>query len=750
MIKKYIILSLLFGLFIPNSFAQKIIDNPLEVEESYTTVEELSLNNMTEDASGGYQFIKDSLLNEKENELVLSVFNGNVDKVKELLNKGTNPNILYNVSKDNLTIGSTTLLHIAIADKKIDIFNTLLECEQININQLGMVSIKNNNTTEYREITPLAYTFYLNYIDMAEYLLQKGADPNTFPAIFFASNEQALNLLKKYNVDMDIENDSKTRPLFEAVKSNDSQKVSLLIKNGANINKRDGFGNTLLFTAISLGYFDMARFLIDNGANINAYSGKNKITPLMALLSRYDYDAGFIRYIIFKGADVSARDIYNRTPLFYVYQQTDNKSITSIKESINILIENNADINAKDSNGNTILHINPQNYYKIYSEYSPNINIQNNDGNTPLHIATLQDNVTSILTGSPNRKIKNQKGKTALNLAKEKQYHNTISLLELSNKESLFILGAEFGDITLIEKSINEKLDINKKIRGHYPIYYVAKGGNSDIFSKLISYGAKINLEPNLMYNIIGSFDMSKEQQNRVKLSNIFIEQQASLNWEKYNDILFVLVKEQCEENRGQGFIRDVINIALQNKANPNIKDSSGKAPLHIISQSQYESYDLALEFINGGADVDITDNDNLTPLYYCAKAPYNKNDIFLSLLNNTKTNIDALYGEKQNTLLMEAATSGNKTITTMLIARGADDSILNADNKTALMLAEEKLNSFDTSSVDIINSQEYQNYKYIVDKFLSDKNTVAECRSGINEECKKYYKPVDIIKSDN
>ena len=42
------------------------------------------------------------------------------------------------------------------------------------------------------------------------------------------------------------------------------------------------------------------------------------------------------------------------------------------------------------------------------------------------------------------------------------------------------------------------------------------------------------------------------------------------------------------------------------------------------------------------------------------------------------------------------------------------------------------------------------KDYKYIADKFLSDKNTVAECRSGINEECKKYYKPVEVIKQDN
>ena len=60
------------------------------------------------------------------------------------------------------------------------------------------------------------------------------------------------------------------------------------------------------------------------------------------------------------------------------------------------------------------------------------------------------------------------------------------------------------------------------------------------------------------------------------------------------------------------------------------------------------------------------------------------------ALLNNTKSDINARYGEKQNTLLMEAAANGNKMITMMLIARGADDSLVNADNKTAFNLAKE------------------------------------------------------------
>ncbi len=749
MVKKYIVLIISIFLYAGSIFAQNTADDYFEEDDGYTAAhQEMLTNHTAEDASGGYQFTNDDLLSEQENQLVQAVFNGEHDIVKLILDNGTNPNLLYSVIKDNETIGKTTLLHIAIAGRENDIFNLLMSLKEININQLGLVSIKQSNANHYKEITPLAYAFYLNHLDMAEVLLEKGADPDKYPAVFFTSNENAINLLKKYHADMNILNDNKSRPLFEAVKANKSQLVSLLIKNGADINKLDGNNNTLLYTAISLGYFDMARFLIDNGADINAHSGKDKITPLMAALARPDHDAGFLRYILFKGADVSARDAGKKTPFFYVYQYTDAIGMANVKESISILMENEADINAKDSHGNTILHIKPQDYYQIYSKYKPDINIQNTDGNTPLHIAAMNDNVKSILTGGPDRKIKNKKGKTPLDIAKANHFDNTTAYLELSDKESLLMLGAEFGDVSLVEKAVVADLDVNNKIQGHYPVYYAAKGGNPDVFMKLIASGAKISLEPDLIYYVINSFDQSKDQINRVRLANIFIEKQASLNWDKYNSLLHILVKEQSNENKGQGYIRSVVNFAIANKADPNVKDNDSRTPLHIAAGGKYESYDLVLELISGGADVDIKDKDNNTALFYCAKAPYNKNDVFAALLNNTKTDINARYGEKQNTLLMEAAANGNKIITMMLIACGADDSLVNKDNKTALMLAKEKLALFDTSLVDVQNSIDFQNYRDIADKFLSDKNVIAECRSGINEECKKYYKPVEIIKT--
>lgn len=749
---KYILLFVFYFCIALNSYAQTSAEEIIE-ENSDLIAHEALTGESGNTASVLNQFMKDDLLNEDENQLIQSVFINDTQKAKTLLDKGVNPNISYSVKqKDNSTY-KTTLLHLIIAGNEKELFDLVLNQKDIAINNTGFIAVQDTDSIKHVEMTPLTYAVYINNIYMAEQLLTKGADSNkyghkSYPAIFYAKDEKMIKLLSKYNTDFNILVDNATRPLFEAVKNNQSQKASMLLESGADINKKDGAGNTLLFTAISKGYYELARFLIDKNAKVDESSGSEKVTPLMITLSRPDHDAGFIRYLIFKGASVSAKDINGRTPLFYIHNSSEN-NIEHIKESLAVLMENNADINAKDNKGNTVLHIRPQDYYKIYSSYKPNINIQNKNGNTPLHIAAELDNVTSLLTGSPDKTIKNNKGETPLKIAEKHGYKKSIAYLSLSNGESLLLLGGVFGDTSLINKALENKIDLNKEIMGHYPVYYAAKGGNADVFAKLVSSGAKLNNVPNLVYDVVGSFTDEKDQNNRVELSKIFIDREVSLNWAKYSDFLHILVKEQCENNLGQGYIRTVLAHAVSKGADPNLKNKDGKAPLHIAALGKYKSYDLVLELISSGANVDLLDNDNNPAIYYCAKAPYNKNKVFLALLDNSKLDINAVYGSEGNTLLMEAAKSGNKLIVMMLIARGADDTLTNKNGKTALMLAKEEFESkYSNATVDEKNGADYKNYKFLTERFLFDKNTVAECRSGINEECKKYYKPVEVLES--
>ncbi len=753
---RYIFLFVLNFCIILNAYGQTEAVELLEEQDELTAHEAIGVNNGNDNSGVLNQFMKDEALSSDENDLIQAVFVHDSSKAKALLEKGINHNISYKIKqKDNSTF-ETTLIHLTIAGNEREVFDALLSYKDISVNKTGYIAVKKDNSISYVEMTPVAYAVYVNNGYMVEKLLEKGADPNkygvgSYPAVFYASDEKILSMLNRHKADFNILADNNTRPLFEAVKSNKSQLVKKLLDNGADINKKDGEGNTLLYTAISLGYYDMARYLIDKNAKVDEPSSKSKITPLMAALERHDHDIGFLRYLIFKGANVNTRDSRNRTPLFYIYDYQSENDIDNIKESLSVLMDNKADINAQDVDGNTILHLKPQNYYEIYSAYTPNINKINKDGNTPLHTAAFMDNVTSILTGSPDKNIKNKKGETALTLASKKGYKTTVSYLSLPEGEILLLLGGLYGDVKLIDKALKYKVDVNKNIMGHLPVYYAAKGGNAEVFRTLIKAGARLDAVSNLVYDTIGSFQKDSDQNNRVELLKIFIDNEVSLHWDKYKDFLHKLITEQSDKNLGQGYIRTVLAYAVSKGADPNILDDNGKAPIHTASAGMYDSYDLVLELISSGADVDMLDNNNMPAIYYCASAPYNKDKVFLALLNNIKLDINAVYGNEGNTLLMEAAKNGNKSIVLMLIARGADDMLVNKHGKTALMLAKDAFKTkYSSASVDEKNSSDYKNYQFLAERFLFDKNTIAECRSGINEECKKYYKPVEVINSSS
>jgi ankyrin repeat protein len=161
--------------------------------------------------------------------------------------------------------------------------------------------------------------------------------------------------------------------LFQAVKDNDFRKVNYIISLGADVDARDVFNNTPIFEAQSK---EMIELLIDNCASIDVQNFKGE-TPIMAMIARKNVEG--MECLIKQGADLTIRNNddlmcplclavkndfregveillkngvevdtdnkYKRTELMYA------KSV----EVQNMLIENGADVNAKDDLYQTVL-----------------------------------------------------------------------------------------------------------------------------------------------------------------------------------------------------------------------------------------------------------------------------------------------------------------------------------------------------------------------------------------------------------
>ncbi len=160
----------------------------------------------------------------------------------------------------------------------------------------------------------------------------------------------------------DLLNEGQVSLLQWLVYYNDTTALKAVLEAGGNldsINLNGELGNAAFF-----GHWKVCDFLINHGADVNAYVDKTNETPLHNALAKAGKPYYFytVKLLIDKGAKVNAktipgletgafmRDVRTKgeTPLHRAAAYADEKTIT-------YLIENGADKEAKDVNGDSPL-----------------------------------------------------------------------------------------------------------------------------------------------------------------------------------------------------------------------------------------------------------------------------------------------------------------------------------------------------------------------------------------------------------
>lgn len=192
-----------------------------------------------------------------------------------------------------------------------------------------------------------------NSSDVAEFLLDNGADPNIqglfnlTPLHFVGNNQNIAKLLVDHGADVNASSKWGITPLHYAAKANAYSVAELLISNGAKMNILSGVNDictplhyairthayetaglliasganvnlcgwcTPLHEAVRADAYEMAELLIDNGANLNILSSEGN-TPLHEAVVNDAYE--MVKLLITKGANVNALSSDGKTPLYY-------------------------------------------------------------------------------------------------------------------------------------------------------------------------------------------------------------------------------------------------------------------------------------------------------------------------------------------------------------------------------------------------------------------------------------------------
>lgn len=204
------------------------------------------------------------------------------------------------------------------------------------------------NARDRKNKTPLLCAVRCQQVEVVEYLLQGGADPN---AHTISHNDTALHqaarsgnvriakMLLEAGANANVRNTSEHTPLYVAAFLGHAQVAELLLQAGAEVNAACFMGITPLYMAARLGHEEAVQVLLEHGAevhNIHEAAGIGDVEKVRQFLAA---DASLIDQEAMSGG----------MPLHWA-------AVNGKLEVVRALIEAGADVNARDNGGETPLH----------------------------------------------------------------------------------------------------------------------------------------------------------------------------------------------------------------------------------------------------------------------------------------------------------------------------------------------------------------------------------------------------------
>ena len=268
-------------------------------------------------------------------------------------------------------------------------------------------------------------------------------------------NRRMVELLLKYNADLNVENDRKMTALMYVSMYGNTKTFKHLCDHGANIKRTCLLGNNILFSACQTGNIEIIKQFLkrDHNNNVLPHEDVNRqrhdgMTPLTLLSCHYHpqdmpldmaschRQRQIAEQLIYAQADVNIHDAYGLPPL---NRASHNGCIKMVEQ----LLRAKANPKICDITGKTSLYLaSDQGRLEIVErllKVGVEPNLANNNGMTPLHIAAKHGHqliVERLLQAQADPNIKDKSGLTSLDIARKEGNVGILELLQQKKNNS--------------------------------------------------------------------------------------------------------------------------------------------------------------------------------------------------------------------------------------------------------------------------------------------------------------------------
>ena len=562
-------------------------------------------------------------------------------------------------------------------------------------------------------LTPLEEAACAGHCDLVRYLLDHGADINGN----VASREERL---RKRQMDSNSWEDrhywGNICPLYAALRAGQGEVAKLLIEGGANVSPlNSGTFRALSNLAAKYGLVDVLKLLDhDKLGVIEDFRLKSGDTILTSAVCRIDFE--LVSHLLRNGLDVNTKNEDGNSSLHLLLQKHKQTSMEMFK----LLLSFGADINALNNRFESPLlcaiDCEEEKIISLLLELDCAVNTEVPLGESPLSLAVMkgQRKLTEALLqcGADINQKCGRDEHTALHAA-----------VRSFNRNGLAQLLVQHGADVEAED-----------VLGETPLFKAADTNNNELVEFFLKCGSTANTK-----NKCGETPLMKAIDDCV-VSNVkpLLEHGASVNATDQHGIFRLLHRlrssdvEICEllleygcdgniaDDNGETPLHqlawgpDIMKMLLDKGAHVGALDRENRTPLHAAS---YQGHPSSIELlIHHGADINSTDNHGWTPLHFAAAG---ENYDALEVLIQNGSGIEAV-DKTGRTALHLAAGIGCLSSVKLLIGHGSNINLKDYRGRTLLGATFKLDYSFDFYYLDFV--------KYYIehggDKFAIDDET--------------------------